>query len=151
MGAAKIKHKKAIPEDAIDMTSGDIDVCKDHHVILAQRTALAVAGRSGLRQKDAFAVATCVSELAQNLVSYAHGGGRISISPIVQNDNVGIEITVIDDGPGIADISLAMAPGHSSRGGIGEGLNSVARMMDEFEIHSSTGAGTRIVTRLWRS
>ena len=61
-----------------------------------------------------------------------------------------MEIISEDGGPGISDIPLAMTDGYSTRGGLGGGLPGVKRLMDEFEIFSEIGKGTRIITRKWK-
>ena len=63
---------------------------------------------------------------------------------------VGIEVVAEDDGPGIPDVGLAMQDGFSTSGGLGGGLPGVERLMDEFEITSAAGAGTRVVARKWQ-
>jgi len=62
----------------------------------------------------------------------------------------GLEIVSLDEGPGIEDINLALKDGYSTNGGLGGGLGGVRRMMDEFEIESTPGKGTRIAARIWR-
>jgi serine/threonine-protein kinase RsbT len=62
----------------------------------------------------------------------------------------GIEVVAEDDGPGIADIALAMTDGFTTNNGLGGGLPGSRRLMDEFAIASTRGQGTRITARLWR-
>ena len=66
------------------------------------------------------------------------------------NGKLGVEITATDDGPGIPDVGLAMQDGFSTSGGLGLGLPGVRRLMDEFEIHSTFGKGTRVKARKWK-
>ncbi|MGZ0050991.1 anti-sigma regulatory factor [Brevibacillus gelatini] len=93
-------------------------------------------------------IATSISELARNIYLYA-GSGTITIAPIVRNGVLGLQLTAIDAGPGIPDIRKAMEDGYSTSGALGAGLPGVRRMMDEFEIHSSPGEGTRVVVVKW--
>ena len=46
-------------------------------------------------------------------------------------------------------IELAMTPGHSTGGGLGLGLSGSKRLMDEMEIWSEVGKGTRVTIRKW--
>jgi serine/threonine-protein kinase RsbT len=94
-------------------------------------------------------VATAASELANNLWMHAVGGGQITIARLDSVRGRGVELIATDDGPGIADIALALTEGYSSAGGLGCGLPGVRRLMDEFEIDSGAGRGTRVVARKW--
>ena len=61
----------------------------------------------------------------------------------------GVEIEVVDTGPGIADCEAAMDDHYSSGGTLGLGLPGVRRMMDEFSLESTPGEGTRVTVRKW--
>lgn len=93
-------------------------------------------------------IATSISELARNIYLYA-GTGTITISPLEREGVIGLQITAIDSGPGIPDIRRALEDGYSTSGALGAGLPGVRRMMDEFEIHSTLGEGTRVVVVKW--
>jgi serine/threonine-protein kinase RsbT len=112
-----------------------------------RRTRAATLGL-GFTPPDAEEVVLAASELATNLARYAQGG-RISVECAASASGIGICLESRDDGPGIADIARAMTDGFSTGGGLGAGLASARRLMDEFEIASSP-AGTRIVARKWR-
>lgn len=94
-------------------------------------------------------VATAASELANNLWMHASAGGQVTIARLDSARGRGVELIVADDGPGIADIALALTEGYSSAAGLGCGLPGVRRLMDEFEIDSGAGRGTRVVARKW--
>ena len=91
-------------------------------------------------------IATAVSELATNIVRYATAG-EIRLRAL--EPRAGIEILATDRGPGIADTELEMSENYSSQGSLGLGLPGVKRLMDEFEIESTPGVGTRVVGRKW--
>ncbi|MED1802216.1 anti-sigma regulatory factor [Brevibacillus porteri] len=93
-------------------------------------------------------IATSISELARNIYLYA-GTGTITISPLEREGVIGLQITANDSGPGIPDIRQALDDGYSTSGALGAGLPGVRRMMDEFEIHSTLGEGTRVVVVKW--
>lgn len=103
----------------------------------------------GFGPGDQSRVATAVSELARNIHKYA-GAGHVVIGPIEHKGRRGIEIVAEDKGPGIADLELAMSDHFSSGGTLGLGLPGVRRMMDEFEVESAPGQGTRVTGRKWR-
>ena len=94
-------------------------------------------------------VATCVSELARNIVEYA-GSGDMIMGLIRNKDEKGIVIIAEDEGPGIPDIELAMKDGYSTSKGLGMGLPGCKRIMDEFAIVSKTGKGTTVTVKKWK-
>lgn len=94
-------------------------------------------------------VATCVSELARNIVEYA-GTGEVIIGLVDKNEKKGIIIIAKDKGPGIPDIELAMKDGYSTSKGLGIGLPGSRRIMDEFEIISRLGKGTTVTVKKWK-
>ena len=92
--------------------------------------------------------ATAVSELVQNVLRYAQHG-QVHLRQRVRSGRCGVEAVVEDQGPGIADVAHAMREHTSSGGGLGLGLPGTRRMMDDFELVSEPGAGTRVTIRLW--
>ena len=93
-------------------------------------------------------IATAVSELVRNIIKYADWG-EVIIAPVMQGKKTGMEITIQDKGPGIADLDRAMQDDYSSSGTLGLGLPGVKRLMDEFAISSEVDVGTRIVIKEW--
>lgn len=102
----------------------------------------------GMQGTQIALAATAVSELARNILKYADHG-EILLRSISQGTRQGIEVVAWDHGPGIASIEEAMQDHHSTGGTLGLGLPGVRRLMDEFEIESSVGQGTRITVRKW--
>lgn len=119
-------------------------------VVAARSAARAIAERLGFAGADLVAITTAISEIARNIVQHA-GEGEITLGEVRQDQQTGIEITARDRGPGIGDIELAMQDGYSTSGGLGLGLPGARRLMDEFDIASKVGEGTRLATRKWRS
>ncbi len=82
-----------------------------------------------------------------NMVVHARGG---KADVIVDHDD--ITIILADEGPGIADIDLAMQEGYSTAPdniralgfGAGMGLPNMKRYTDEMEISSEVGKGTTV-------
>jgi len=126
-----------------------VPVVEEWHVAQAQRAVMALARSIGLPHAAVYSLATSVSELASNLFFHSHGGGTITLRAMRQDGRVGVEVMALDDGPGIADVSLATQDGFTTNGGLGCGLPGVARLMDEFEITSQVGIGTQVVVRKW--
>jgi serine/threonine-protein kinase RsbT len=104
----------------------------------------------GLGELFAAHVATAASELANNLWMHTSQGGTVALSMLQVAERRGVELVAQDEGPGIADIPLALSEGYSTGGGLGCGLPGVQRLMDDFEINSTPGLGTRIVARKWQ-
>jgi anti-sigma regulatory factor (Ser/Thr protein kinase) len=103
----------------------------------------------GFLRSDCQGISTAVSELAKNILKYA-GDGEIIIERIGTGRRPGMQVTARDRGPGIEDIDAAMSDHFSSSGTLGLGLPGVKRLMDDFEIESTPGKGTRVVIRKWR-
>ncbi len=102
-------------------------------------------GFSGAQSEELNLVAT---ELATNLVRHA-SGGRIALCRVRSGQREGIEVYSTDSGPGIADVERALTDGYSTIGGLGVGLGTVNRLMDELEIGPGKQNGTEIVCRRW--
>ena len=93
-------------------------------------------------------IATAISEIARNILTYAKHG-EIILRQIKEGQRNGILIIAQDNGPGIADVSLAMQDGYSTRKGLGLGLPGTKRLMDEFEIYSEIEIGTTVKIKKW--
>ncbi len=115
-------------------------------VIAAVRQFCADHGFSALLAAH---VATAASELANNLWLHATHGGELVLRLLPPQPRPGLELLAIDDGPGIADLELALREGWSSTGSLGCGLSGVQRLMDSFEIDSAPGRGTRVRACKW--
>ena len=112
----------------------------------ARSTARALALELGFGPIAAESLALATTELATNLMRHAMRGDlRISR---VEGPRPGVLLESVDEGPGIADLAAARRDGFSTGSGLGAGLGSVERLMDECEIRSSP-AGTTIVARKW--
>lgn len=92
---------------------------------------------------------TAASELARNTLRYG-GGGEAQLERLHQGARAGVGLAFIDQGPGIADIELALRDGYTSGGGMGLGLSGAKRLADEFSIDSAPGAGTTVKIVKWK-
>jgi serine/threonine-protein kinase RsbT len=126
-----------------------IPVRTESDIVVARQMGRALASRLGFSATDLTLVATAISEVARNIVAYAKSG-EIILSLAEDGSRQGIRIMASDDGPGIPDIAQAMQPGYSSSGSLGLGLPGTRRMMDEFQIASEVGKGTRIMMTKWK-
>jgi anti-sigma regulatory factor (Ser/Thr protein kinase) len=115
----------------------------------ARRLAAALSARHGVDEVVAGRIALVVNELGSNLIKHAKGG-RLLVAARAFDDNVALELTTIDDGPGMRDVAGCLADGYSTAGSRGEGLGAVQRLADDFDIYSSPGSGTLILARFYR-
>jgi anti-sigma regulatory factor (Ser/Thr protein kinase) len=116
----------------------------------ARQRAQAMALAIGLDETASAEVALAVSELGANLLRYTKGG-TLTLTPLVDGQRVGMQVISQDRGPGIADVEQALMDGFSTAGGLGYGLGTVNRLMDELDIVSAPGTsgGTRIACKRW--
>jgi serine/threonine-protein kinase RsbT len=98
---------------------------------------------------DQTKVVTAASELARNTVDYG-GGGEMQLEALENRGRRGLRLTFVDQGPGIPDIALALRDGYTTGAGLGLGLGGAKRLVNEFEIESHAGAGTRVSITRWR-
>jgi serine/threonine-protein kinase RsbT len=106
------------------------------------------AQEAGFDETPSRMIATAVSELVRNILKYA-GSGEFQLRRVERPGGRGIEIEISDHGPGIADVEAAMSDHFSSSGTLGLGLPGVKRLMDDFEMESTVGQGTRVTVRKW--
>ena len=128
-------------------TSIDLAEISDHAQIVY--TVRRLTAQMGFDETQQSLISTAASELSTNIIRYA-GKGRITLRVVQEENRVGFEIVAHDEGPGIDDIEKAMEEHFSKGNGLGLGLSSVRRIMDDFNIQSKPGHGTRIVARKWR-
>ena len=121
----------------------------DADIVSARQKGRELASQCGFPTTDLAVIATAISELARNIVRYAVHG-EVVLRLLEANGRRGIEVMATDDGPGIADATLAMQDGYSTSGGLGLGLPGTRRLMDEFELKSDFGKGTKVTVRRWK-
>ena len=92
---------------------------------------------------------TATSELARNAVVYG-GGGTARLELLEENDRRGLRVMFVDQGPGIANLAQAMTDGFTTGEGLGLGLGGSKRLVDDFEIESAPGHGTRVMITCWK-
>lgn len=126
-----------------------VAIRSDQDIVSARQKGRALAVELGFSAGDATLVATAISELARNIVSYARRG-EITLRAVQSANRDGIMVVASDDGPGIPDVAQALRDGFSTSGSLGLGLPGVRRLMDEFEIVSKSGRGTTVTVKKWR-
>ena len=120
----------------------------DADVLLARQKARELAKPLKFSSSDLTLIATAISEVARNIVTYAKHG-EIALRLVNKGARRGIRVVARDEGPGIADIALAMEDGYSTSSSLGLGLPGSKRLMDDFEIVSALGKGTTVTMTKW--
>jgi serine/threonine-protein kinase RsbT len=92
---------------------------------------------------------TAASELGRNTLRYG-GGGEVHVEKVVNGSRRGVTLSFIDQGPGIADVELALTDGYTTGNGMGLGLSGARRLADEFDLSTSPGAGTTVRISKWK-
>ncbi|WP_110948572.1 anti-sigma regulatory factor [Pseudomonas bohemica] len=129
-------------------SSGTQGIHIEQDVVLARQMARKLAQDRGMRLIDLTKLVTAVSELARNTMVYG-GGGDMDWEIIEDGARTGLKLTFRDEGPGIPDLKLAMTDGWTSGGGLGLGLTGAKRLVDDFELDTAPGAGTRVTIYKW--
>jgi signal transduction histidine kinase/DNA-binding response OmpR family regulator len=115
-------------------------------VVAARQRARQIAGLIGFDAQDQTRIATAVSEIARNAFRYAKNG---SVEFLIEGQTAPqvLLIRVTDSGPGIADLKRILEGRYQSDTGMGLGLIGAKRLMDQCEIESAPGKGTRVLLK----
>ncbi len=117
--------------------------------MLARQLVRRLAQELGFSLVDQTKMVTAASELARNAFVYG-GGGSMRWELVDDGARRGLKLTFSDEGPGIADMEMAMTDGCSSGSGLGMGLSGARRLVNQFEIDTRPGAGTRVSITRWK-
>jgi serine/threonine-protein kinase RsbT len=133
----------------VNEESRQIPVITDQDVVRVRQLVRTVAVDAKLSLVDQTKLVTAASELARNTLVYG-GGGTVEVTR-VRNEQLrnGIRIVFADQGPGIADLDLALTDGYTTGGGLGLGLSGARRLVDDFAIDTTPGEGTTITITKW--
>lgn len=118
-------------------------------VVLARQRVRSWASDIGFNLVDQTKLVTAASELARNMVDYG-GGGEMTLEEVNNGVRRGLRVVFEDHGPGIPDVELALRDGYTTGEGLGMGLGGAKRLVNQFEIASRLGEGTRITITRWR-
>ena len=125
-----------------------VQIRADPDVLLARQKARELAKSLRFSGSELTLIATAISEVARNIVTYAKRG-EIVLRLVNQGRRRGIRVIAQDQGPGIADIPRAMEDGYSTSSSLGLGLPGSKRLMDDFNIVSALGKGTTVTMTKW--
>jgi serine/threonine-protein kinase RsbT len=129
--------------------SEQVVVREQHDIVNVRQVVRSWSLSLGLGLVDLTKLVTAASEIARNTVEYG-GGGTLQIEELRDGLRLGVRLVFEDKGPGIPDIERAMTDGYSTGTGMGLGLGGTKRLVDEFEISSTRGEGTRVAITKWK-
>ena len=121
----------------------------EQDIVSARQAVRKITQQLGFGIVDQTKMVTAASELARNAVIYG-GGGSLLWETLLDGIKKGLRLHFIDEGPGIADVTQAMTDGWTSGTGMGLGLSGAKRLVNEFEIDSRPGHGTRVTITRWK-
>jgi serine/threonine-protein kinase RsbT len=127
----------------------ELPIAADDDVVRVRQLVRAYAQQVKLSLVDQTKLVTAASELARNTLVYG-GGGFARVEMMTVDGRNGIRASFHDDGPGIPDLSLALADGWSSGKGMGLGLSGARRLVDEFDLDTEVGRGTVVTVVKWK-
>jgi serine/threonine-protein kinase RsbT len=125
-----------------------IAIESDADVVTARQRARALAVGLEMPTTDQTLLATAISEIARNITAYAKRG-EVLLDVIQDGGRRGIRVVAVDEGPGIEDVERALTDGYTTGGGLGLGLPGARRLVDEFDIQTAPGEGTRVTLIKW--
>jgi serine/threonine-protein kinase RsbT len=131
------------------LDSEDRPIASSEDVVGVRQAVRRRAVELGFNLVDQTKIVTAASELARNTLAYA-GGGVMRLEIVQDGARRGLRLVFEDEGPGIANIELAMKDGYSTADGLGLGLSGARRLSNEFLIDSRVGEGTRVTITRWR-
>ena len=132
-----------------DAARGELPLSSDHDVVLARQAVRRMTQQLAFSLVDQTKMVTATSELARNALIHG-GGGTLNWEMVTNGVRSGLRLTFLDHGPGIANLELALTDGWSSGNGLGMGLTGARRLVNEFDIDSKLGVGTRVTVTRWK-
>jgi serine/threonine-protein kinase RsbT len=118
-------------------------------IVLVRQAVRKWAAELGFSLVEQTKVVTAASELARNVLVHG-GGGSARLEALNSELRRGLRLTFEDQGPGIPDINLALRDGYTTGAGLGLGLSGSRRLVNEFDIQSKVGEGTRVTVTKWK-
>jgi serine/threonine-protein kinase RsbT len=126
-----------------------VPIAADDDIVKVRQRVRDWAVSIGFSLVDQTKLVTAASELARNTLVYGQGGQMV-IELVTNDAKRGLRMTFEDQGPGIADLQLALKDGYTTGNGLGLGLSGAKRLSQDFHIDSRPGQGTRVVIARWK-
>ncbi len=129
--------------------NGAAPLRSEHDIVIARQVVRRLTQEMGFSLVDQTKMVTAASELARNALVYGRGG-VMNWEKIDGIERRGLKLLFADEGPGIPDIQLALKDGWTSGSGLGMGLSGAKRLVNEFDIDTKVGGGTRVTIVRWK-
>lgn len=126
-----------------------VPIAADDDIVRVRQRVRDSAVSLGFSLVDQTKLVTAASELARNTLVYGLGG-TLRIETVLNDRKTGLRLIFEDQGPGIADTTLALTDGYTTGNGLGLGLSGARRLSQDFELYSRPGEGTRITIARWK-
>jgi serine/threonine-protein kinase RsbT len=121
----------------------------EEDIVISRQKVRALTQQLKFSLVDQTKMITAASELSRNTVVHG-GGGQMRWEVLEQGLRRGLRLHFEDNGPGIADVQLALTDGWTSGGGMGLGLPGSKRLVHEFDLQSVPGQGTQVTITRWK-
>jgi serine/threonine-protein kinase RsbT len=131
------------------LRSESVPIQSSADVVIARQAVRSAATELGFSLVDQTKIVTAASELARNTLDYG-GGGAMLLQTLNDGMRRGLKLLFEDHGPGIPDVQMALKDGFTTGGGLGLGLGGARRLVNDFDIQSKVGEGTRITITRWK-
>ena len=129
--------------------NGAAPLRSEHDIVLARQQVRKLTQELKFSLVDQTKMVTAASELARNALVYGKGG-TMHWEILQAEARRGLKLLFADEGPGIPNLELAMTDGWTSGNGLGMGLTGAKRLVNEFELDSKVGGGTRVTIIRWK-
>lgn len=130
------------------ISSETLQVVSEADIVTVRRCVRERAAKLGFSLVDQTKVVTAASELARNTLIHGHGG-QMELA-MLNGPRIGLRLIFEDKGPGIADVDLALRDGFTTGSGLGLGLGGAKRLVNEFDVKSRAGEGTKVTVIRWK-
>src|SRR6478609_9388018 len=132
----------------LSLTKDINPITREQDVVLLRNRVKELAVKIKMGLVNQTKLITAASELVRNMMKYG-GGRKVILEIVTKGRENGVRIQFTDEGPGIADINLAMKDGYSSGKSLGLGLPGAKRLVNDFNISSTLGQGTSVTILKW--
>lgn len=132
-----------------DDVKGSCLLRSEADIVTSRQVVRSLTQRLKFSLVDQTKMITAASELSRNTVVYG-GGGDLDWEILDTGAKVGLKLQFRDQGPGIADLPLALQDGWTSGKGMGLGLSGSKRLVHEFDIQTEVGKGTCVSVTRWK-
>ena len=129
--------------------SDEMPVRSEQHIVLVRQAVRKITQELGFSLVDQTKMVTAASELARNTLIYGKGG-EVRWETLTEGSRRGLRLHFIDEGPGIPDLQQALTDGWTSGSGLGLGLSGAKRLVNDFDIETAPGRGTRVTVTRWK-